>query len=252
MIPQNRKQLEEQITELLYEEGMILTWYRDKTDGWILRNGLWTPYYINLRLLPSYPKLYRLIGNAIGLFLKELGYEPNGKDRIVGIAMAGIPIADSIALLHRIPALYTRKLPEDIKTLEDLEKYIVVHGQHALVEGKFYNGDRLAVIDDVVTEFDSKLLAINQVNQEARRRGITDITLQDIVVLLDREQGGKERAQELGYKLHSLIPFISKGLGWLKDRFSPIEYEIITNYAENPQKYQDSELQQYLKQLAEN
>ncbi len=248
---QEREQLGKQIVEGLYEEGMILTWRRNKPDGWRLASGLWSPYYINLRLLPSSPKLYASVGNAMGMLLKENGYQPNGRDRIVGVAMAGIPIADGIALLHEIPALYTRRLPDNVRTPEDVERYIQSHGQHALVEGEFYEGDRLAIVDDLVTGFDSKLLAISQVNQEKQRRGISKITLEDVAVLLDREQGGSERAKVLGYKLHSLIPFISKGLGWLRDRLSQQEYETIVDYVQNTQRYQDPELQQHLKQLAE-
>lgn len=246
-----REQLGKQIVEGLYDEGMILTWYKDKPSGWILASGLWSPYYINLRLLPSSPRLYELVGNAMGLLLKENGYQPNSRDRVVGIAMAGIPIADAVVLLHGIPALYTRKLPDDVKTPDDLKKYIESHGQHALVEGEFNSGDRLSIVDDLVTRFDSKLLAIGQVNQEVQRRGMSNITLKDIMVLLDREQGGVERARNLGYNLQALIPFISKGLGWLREKFTQIEYETIPDYVQNTQKYQDSELQKHLRQLAE-
>lgn len=246
-----REQLGKQIVEGLYDKGMILTWYRDKPTGWTLASGIWSPYYINLRLLPSSPKLYKPVGDAMGLLLKENGYQPNSKDRVVGVAMAGIPIADAVALLHEIPALYTRKLPDEVKTPDDLKKYIESHGQHALVEGEFDSGDRLAIVDDLVTRFDSKLLAVSQVNQEAQRRNITGLTLKDIMVLLDREQGGIERAKSLGYNLQALIPFISKGLGWLRDRFAQIEYDTIVDYVGNTEKYQDLELQKHLKQLSE-
>ncbi|MBI2084004.1 MAG: hypothetical protein HYT70_00060 [Candidatus Aenigmarchaeota archaeon] len=247
---QEREQLGKRIIEGLYDEGMILTWYRARPEGWILRGGLWSPYYINLRLLPSSPELYSLVGNAMGMLLKELGYKSNGNDRVVGIAMAGIPIADAVALLHEIPALYTRKLPEEVRTPEDLQSYIEAHGQHALVEGEFYTGDRLAVVDDLVTGFDSKLLAIRQINQETQRRGVTGITLQDVAVLLDREQGGVERARDLGFNLYSLVPFISKGLDWLREKLSQTEYDTIVDYVRDTEKYQDPELQQHLKQLA--
>ncbi len=248
---QEREQLGKQIVEGLYDARMIRTWYRDKPEGWTLANGKWSPYYINLRLLSSAPQqLYVAVGNAMGSMLKELGYKPGSRDKVVGIAMAGISIADAIALLHGIPALYTRKLPDDVKTPEDVERYLKAHGQHALVEGDFENGDRLAIVDDLVTGFDSKLLAISQVNQEIQRRNLLGVTLQDVAVLLDREQGGAQRARDLGYNLHSYIPFISKGLPWLKDRFSQQETETILDYVGNVEKYQDSELQKHLKQLA--
>lgn len=249
---QEREQLGKQIVEGLYDARMIRTWYRDRPEGWTLANGKWSPYYINLRLLSSAPQqLYIAVGNAMGGMLKELGYQPNSRDKVVGVAMAGISIADAIALLHGIPALYTRKLPDDVKTPEDVERYLKSHGQHALVEGDFESGDRLAIADDLVTGFDSKLLAISQVNQEVKRRNLSEVTLQDVVVLVDREQGGAERARALGYNLQSYIPFISRGLPWLKDRFSQQEAETILDYVGNVKKYQDPELQNHLKRLAE-
>lgn len=237
------------IVEGLYEQGMILTWYRDKPEGWKLVSGFWSPYYISLRLLPSSPQLYALVGDGMGQLIKELGYQPNSRDKVVGVAMAGIPIADAVSLLHGIPALYTRKLPEDVNTPESLKAYRESHGHHALVEGELNDGDRLAIVDDLVTRFDSKLLAAAQVTEEAQRRGVTGITLEDVVVLLDREQGGVERARSLGYNLHAMIPFISQGLGWLHDKITPIESEIIAEYVRDPQKYQDRELQNHLRNL---
>lgn len=42
-----------EISKILYQEGMIQTWINDRAEGWTLRNGLWSPYYIQCRPITS-------------------------------------------------------------------------------------------------------------------------------------------------------------------------------------------------------
>ncbi len=246
-----KEKLGKKIVKGLYKEKMILTWYNDKPQGWTLASGLYSPLYINLRLICSADtKLYKMVGKAIAMLLNDAGFVSDGKHRLVWIAMAGIPIANAATLQSNIPSLYTRKLPEDVKTPDALDNYIKAHGQHALVEGDFRAGDRLAIVDDLVARFDSKLLAKSQIEQEIRRRNLPDVTVDDVFVLLDREQGGTEIAQKSGIRLHSLIPFRTKGLEWLKGSLSAVEYNTIKDYLSDPQKYQTKEMQEKLQALA--
>ncbi|MDE1851827.1 MAG: hypothetical protein KGH69_04035 [Candidatus Micrarchaeota archaeon] len=246
----DKEEIGKRIMEGLYNERMILTWYRDRPEGWTLASGLWSPFYLNLRLISgASAELYRLAADGIGMLLDEIGFKADGKHRVVGIAMAGIPFANAVTLQKGIPSLYTRKLPEEVKTPDELDAYIKGHGQKALVEGEMKEGDTLAIIDDLVTRFDSKLLAISQVKQEAVKRGV-NVSMKDVIVLVDREQGGTEKAKAAGFELHALIPFSSKGIGWLKERFSQTEYDTITDYLKDPQKYQDKAVQDRLKDAA--
>jgi orotate phosphoribosyltransferase len=70
-----------------------------------------------------------------------------------------------------------------------------------------------------------------------------------VVVLLDREQGAADVARQYGISFHSLIPFKSKGVKWLKPSLSEIEYEVITEYLRDDEKYQDTEVQMGLHKL---
>lgn len=251
-----KEALGKEVIEGLRKEKMILTWYRDKPEGWTLASGLWSPFYINLRLITSAPSVYKKAGEAMSMLVEEAGFRPSGDrrrpfggHRMVGIAMGGIPFANAITLNTGIPSLYTRKLPENVKTDDEVKSYVASHGQHALVEGDLTARDRLAVVDDLVTGFTSKELAIRQIGAEADRRGIAvDIT--DIVVLLDREQGAAAKATEQGFRLHSVIPFASKGLGWLRDSFEPVEYDTISDYLKNPVSYQHEQVRQRLAHMA--
>ncbi|MCL5427915.1 MAG: hypothetical protein M1321_01910 [Candidatus Marsarchaeota archaeon] len=254
---QDEERLEElgrRIVKSLYSEGMIRTWYKDRPEGWKLASGLYSPFFISLRPISSVRsgsiELYRMAGEALSIMLRNAGFIADGRHRIVGIAMAGIALANAATLNSGIPSLYTRKLPEEVKTPKDVEAYLGAHGQKSLVEGDFNPGDTIGVVDDLVSTFGSKELAISQIRQEVERRGAADVKINDIFVLLDREQGGGERARELGYNLHALIPFASRGLGWLREDLEPVEYDTIVSYLKDPGAYQSGEAQEKLKSLA--
>ena len=230
----------------LHENGMIKT-YKNKPEGWRLAGGQWSPFYINLRLLPSYPETFASVGSVLGQLIKE---ECPGVNRVVGVAMAGIPITAAIAVKAGIPSCYTRKL-EGVKSEQDFNKRIKEYGEHSMVEGVIENGDRLAIVDDLVTKFDSKEIALAQLEFELELRGLDDVKCEDVVVLFDREQGAEQSAREKGIALHSLISFKSKGIDWLSEVLSKEETTVINDYLENPKKYQNVEIQQELKQEAE-
>ncbi len=240
---EEKEELGKEITCLLYEKGLIKTWYRDNPVGWTLVSGLWSPFYIQLRPLSSYPELLQKVGYALGKMIKE---ECKDVNKVVGVAMTGIPIASAITILEGIPSLWTRKI--DVRSSDEFERYIQSYGEHTLVEGEFEEGDRIAVIDDLATKFDSKLVAIEQIKHEAKKRGLK-VECKDVVVLLDREQGAAAVATQHGISLHSLIPFKSKGIEWLKNSLSEIEYEVITEYLQDEKSYQDAEVQKELYEM---
>ncbi|MBN1801703.1 MAG: hypothetical protein JW891_09375 [Candidatus Lokiarchaeota archaeon] len=242
---EEKEQLGREIVNLLYECNMIDTWYKSKPEGWTLFSGLWSPLYINLRLVGGFPIVLKKIGYALARLIKE---EIKNTSQIVGIASAGVPIATAISVEGEIPMGYTRKL-EGIKDLNDFQNKISSYGQHNLVEGTFLDGEKIVLVDDLVTSLGSKLIAREQVLFEASRRNI-NIDCNDIVVILDREQGADKLAKEKNLSLFSLIKFTSNGIHWLKERFSKVEYDIISDYLMNTEKYQDKQIQQELKKLA--
>lgn len=234
--------LGKEIIGMLYDSKMIRTWYRDKPEGWTLHSGLWSPVYINLRHLGSYPTVFKKVGSALGEMIKN---ECNGVNKVVGIATAGVPIAAAIGIEALLPCGYTRKI-EGVSNVDEFRKKINEYGQHAIVEGFFENGDEIVMIDDLVTRMTSKLIAIEQFRAEMKRRNI-DAKSNKILVLLDREQGAQKTAAENGLELFSLIPFKTKGVKWLKGRFTSLEYEVTSDYLLNSDKYQNETIQNNLK-----
>ncbi|MEM1513311.1 MAG: hypothetical protein QW762_01420 [Candidatus Thermoplasmatota archaeon] len=211
---------EKEIFIEFYRRGLIKTWKRDKPEGWKLLSGIWSPFYVQFRNLPSHPDLLNIAGKLLAKKIKGKG------NKILGIAMAGIPIATAVSLHSMLPMCYTRK---------DSAGY----GEHSLVEGEIENGDNFIAVDDVVTKFDSKLNAIKQLEEEAKKRNCT-VKCENVAVIIDRQQGAEEAAEKYGIKIHSLIKF-KNHIKWLKEEMSNEEYELIIDYLNNPEKYQDEE-----------
>ncbi len=249
-----KEKLGKEIAILLYDNGMIKTWFRDNPEGWRLISGLWSPFYIQLRPLSSYPnsrEILTKVGTAMGRMIQEEAPEAN---KLVGIASAGIPIAIAVTIFSGTPSCYTRKL-EGVKTIEDFEKKLSQYGEHSLMEGILEDNDNLVFIDDLVTKFDSKAIALEQVKYEIKRREKEtakkiNITCKHVAVLLDREQGAAEKARSLGITMHHLIPFKSKGITWLKERITSEEYGVIKDYLQNEKEYQSKQKQDKLYRMA--
>ena len=217
-----------EVVNELFNEGLIRTWYRNQKDGWILRSGKWSPFYVQLRPLVSRPTLLNKIGKALSELIKK---ECPHVNRLVGVAMAGIPIAVAASINSRIPAAYTRKLVLGEQTTQR------VYGEHSLIEGELNDGDAVALIDDVVTRFDSKLEALGQLRAEASRSGIS-ITCHDVCVVVDRFQGGLDLIHAEGIALHSLVQLTPARLDTLMPFLEGPEYEVIAEYLADPDKFE--------------
>ena len=214
---------------------MLLTSTRDYAEGWKLVSGLWSPFYIQLRLISSFPQTLRRVGRAMSVFLKNRVPDVT---KLVGIAFAGIPIATAISLESGIPAVHTRKVT-GIKTPEDLKEALAEYGQHRLVEGVLEDGDVLCLVDDLVTGMESKLVARAQVMAEVENRGLADVKCDDIAVVIDRQQGARERAESEGMNLYALINFVDTGLPLIRDVMDEDEFRLIKSYLEAPNEFQN-------------
>lgn len=149
-----------------------------------LSSGKQTPYYIDLRLIPSFPDAFREICDFYThQITQEIGL--NNFNRIAGIPIAGIPFASQIAYNLKKPFLYIRK---DIK----------LHGRERRVEGILISGDKVLVIDDLLT---TGLTLKNAVDAVRAEGGVVT----DAVVFLDREEGGKQLLESNGVKVHALL-----------------------------------------------
>lgn len=228
--------LKQEIMNEIYENRMLLTSERDRPEGWKLISGLWSPFYIQLRLISSFPETLSKVGKAMAMMIQE---EAPHVNKLVGIAFAGVPIATVVSIESKLPAVHTRKIA-GVKSSEDFKKALQEYGQHTLVEGLLEEGDALCLVDDLVTGLTSKLTAREQVQAELDSRGIKDVTCDDVAVLIDRQQGASEAAKKSGMNLYALIRFVDDGLPLLKGRMSASEHRLISDYLINPEAFQKS------------
>lgn len=149
-----------------------------------LTSGKASPYYIDLRVVPSFPDAFTEICNFYTQsIIREIGLR--NFNRIAGVPIAGIPFASQIAYILKKPFLYVRK-------------GIRRHGRQRRVEGILVSGDKVLLVDDLVTTGLTLRKAAEAIRAEG---GIVD----QAVAFLDREEGGKDKLAKNGIKLHTLL-----------------------------------------------
>jgi len=149
-----------------------------------LSSGKQSPYYIDLRVIPSFPDAFREICEFyVQQMTEEIGL--NNFDRIAGIPLSGIPFASQVAYNIKKPFLFIRR---DIK----------LYGRERRVEGILISGDKVLIVDDLLTTGLTLKRAVEAVRAEG---GI----ITDAIIFLDREEGGKELLEKNGVKVHTLL-----------------------------------------------
>jgi orotate phosphoribosyltransferase len=155
-----------------------------KFGAFRLTSGKMSPYYIDLRIVPSFPDAFREICSVYADFIKNKVGTKNF-ERVAGIPVAGIPFAALIAYDLKKPFLYIRK-------------GVRRHGRERRIEGVIAPGDHILLVDDLVTTGLSLQKAAKTIVAEG---GLVT----DAVVLLDRQEGGKERLAKSGIRVHALL-----------------------------------------------
>ncbi len=158
----------------LFQAGCV------KFGEFTLASGKTSPIYVDLRRVISYPTVFRRVVAAYVDKLNGLTF-----DHIAAVPYAALPAAAAVALHLGRPMLYPRK---EVKT----------HGTGQTIEGAFEAGQTAVVIEDVITTGGSIVTTI-QTMQDA------GLKVQDVVVLVDREQGGQAALAEKGLHLHAVL-----------------------------------------------
>jgi orotate phosphoribosyltransferase len=168
------RSLEDDFSKMLVRTGAL------QFGMFTLSGGRISPYYLDLRVIPSFPDAFHTCSDLLVRDAKSI----EGIDKIGGIPTGGLPWAAVLAYALSKPLVYTRK---DIK----------LHGREKTVEGILTPGDKVLLIDDVITTGKNIVTALHSIRGEG---GVVENAL----VLLDRQEGGEEHLMKEGVKLHSV------------------------------------------------
>ena len=155
-----------------------------KFGDFTLASGKKSSYYVDLRLVPSYPHQFRImIKNLQNNIAETIGL--NSFDSLVSVPTGGLIIASALAIEIVKPLIYVRSKPKDYGTTKS-------------VEGQIHEGMKVVMIDDVATTGGSVVNAIKSLKD-------ANITIKDAYVIINRMEGADEALKELGVRLHSII-----------------------------------------------
>ena len=132
----------------LYQNGII------KFGDFTLASGKKSPYYVDLRLVASYPHQFRrMIRHLQNRISEEIVFD--NIDSVASVPTGGLIIASSLAYELVKPLVYVRSQAKD-------------YGTSKLVEGIVKNGDRVLVVDDVATTGGSVINGIKELKKIGR------------------------------------------------------------------------------------
>lgn len=169
-----RQHLLDLLCQLAYQEG-----------DFILSSGQRSSYYINGKQVTLHPQGALAIGR---IFLSQL---PTDVQAVAGLTLGADPIVSAVSVVsayeHRpIPALIIRKEPKG-------------HGTRAYIEGpSLPAGASVVVLEDVVTTGQSALKAVERLRQAG-------YSVNQVMALVDRQQGGAELYQSAGLQFESVF-----------------------------------------------
>ena len=165
----------------LYKNNII------KFGNFTLASGKNSPYYIDLRLVPSYPHQFRkMIKNLQNLIDKQTGLE--NFDALVSVPTGGLVIASALAIETVKPLIYVRNKSKE-------------YGTSKLIEGKLSSNMKLGMIDDVATTGNSILNGIKQL-QEAGS------IISESYVVVNRLENANKLMDSVGVKLYQLTDIL--------------------------------------------
>lgn len=148
-----------------------------------LPDGKASSYYVNMRGLPSYPGVYRLVVEALSDLTARKVPKANA---LCAVPTLGLIFAAPVAVSLKKPLIYTR-----------LEK----HENERLVEGEMRPGWNVAVLGDLATSGRTIMSAADAVEDEGG-----EVTA--AVVLIDRLEGAREKLSKRGITLHSVTDVV--------------------------------------------
>ena len=157
-----------------------------KFGEFTLTSGKKSPYYVDLRPLPSYVGLFDMAVEDLAALISTKEPKEAG---ISSVELAGIPLGAALAIRMSKPFVYVRKEAK-------------AHGTEGLIEGNLRSSRRFLVVDDVLTTGGSILHAARALREKGSE-------VASAYVLLDRLQGGSTILKREGVFAYSSIDILN-------------------------------------------
>ncbi|NWF97511.1 MAG: orotate phosphoribosyltransferase [Nitrospirae bacterium] len=150
-----------------------------------LVSGRMSNYYFNCKAVTLNPEGMYLVGNLIFDIISGLDIHGIG-----GLTLGADPIANAVA--------YTSFLKEKPIEAFVVRKTAKTHGTMLWIEGNISSGDNVVIVDDVITTGQSTINAIEKANEAG-------LNIKKVIALIDRQEGGREAIESIGYELYPII-----------------------------------------------
>src|SRR5665647_556481 len=198
----------DRVADALYLSGCL------KFGAFKIKSGTTSPYYIDLARVLSAPQQLCTIAEAASEKIKQI-MATDIIDKLASIELKGALIVPSIACNLNLPCVIVRKE----------EKAYGVTGR---IAGSDVNkGDNILFFDDVISEGISKVEGIKPLLE-------LGASVKHLLVVVNREHGGKEKLEKLGYQVHALakITEIVDSL-YREKRISKDQADKVLDYVKN-------------------
>jgi orotate phosphoribosyltransferase len=154
-----------------------------KFGDYTLSSGKNSSYYVDLRLVSSFPHQFRkMVKKLQDLISEEIGFD--NFDCLASVPTGGLVIASALAMETVKPLIYVRTKPKE-------------HGTTKSIEGVIRQGMKALMIDDVATTGHSVIDSIKQLKDAG-------IVVKDVCVILNRLEGAEKALSLEGIKMHQL------------------------------------------------
>ena len=165
----------------LYKNDVI------KFGNFTLASGKDSSYYIDLRLVPSFPHQFRkMIKNLQNLIIEKIGLDDF--DSLASVPTGGLVVTSALAIEIVKPLIYVRNKPKE-------------HGTTKSIEGKISAGMKVVMVDDVMTTGTSVLNGIKQLKESG-------LSISDVFVIINRLEGADKVFSDMGVQIHQLTDIL--------------------------------------------
>ena len=173
----------EQLTEILVEKSF----HSSDEEQYPLASGVLSRYYIDCKIALSYPEFREAMGDLIVEQVSGMSI-----DAVGGLALGAYPIAVAVS------DAFFRKNGETVRAFV-VRKEPKKHGLKKHIEGDVREGDRVLIVDDVITSGKSTIDAILMAREER-------LTVVKAIGLIDRQElDGAEKIRECGVSFSTLL-----------------------------------------------